>query len=170
MSNVPRVGDLEIFQDMTYQRCEWIIQRVAWIVMLLIVIAAVAGLLGDGPLSRRTARDPGGTFQLEYDRFLHYGTQTTLTVRFAPRVARDGEVRLWLSLDYLDGVQVQQITPEPARVEAGPDRSVFVFRVSDPDAPATVFFHVLPQHRRPLSGRVGVGDREPLPFDQFVYP
>ncbi len=51
MTKVQRVGDLEVAQDRTFQRRSWTIQRVGWVVMLLVAAAALAGLTGSGPLS-----------------------------------------------------------------------------------------------------------------------
>ncbi len=48
MPNVPRVGDLQINQDLDYQRREWTIQRVGWVVIGLIVCAAAPWASGPG--------------------------------------------------------------------------------------------------------------------------
>jgi hypothetical protein len=40
-------------------------------------------------------------------------------------------MRVWLSPDYLEGVQIEQITPQPERVEAGPERLTYVFPVGE---------------------------------------
>ena len=66
---IVRSGDLEIAQDMTFQRRSWAVQRVGWGVVAVTIGAALLGLLGSGPLSRSTAVAPGA-FAVEYERFV----------------------------------------------------------------------------------------------------
>jgi len=75
-----RVGSLEIVQDMTFQRRAWVVQRIAWVVMLLIVVAAVLGLFATGPLSGTTAKTDDGVLTIEYGRFARHDAQTDLLI------------------------------------------------------------------------------------------
>ena len=52
-------ADLAIREDMRHQRLEWAVERVGWAAVALVLVAALAGLLGHGPLSRATAGEPG---------------------------------------------------------------------------------------------------------------
>ena len=51
-----RHGDLEIDEDLPFQRREWFAERVAWAVMALLIAAALLGLFGTGPDRRRRGR------------------------------------------------------------------------------------------------------------------
>ncbi len=68
-AGVPRHGDLEIPEDLPFQRREWVAERIAWTVMALVVGAAVLGLFGSGWLSRSIAGDQGAPVWLEYERY-----------------------------------------------------------------------------------------------------
>jgi hypothetical protein len=59
----------EIDQDLEFQRRIWKLQRVAWAVMALVVLAAVLGLLGPGVLGMATAGGRSSPLWLEYDHF-----------------------------------------------------------------------------------------------------
>jgi hypothetical protein len=48
MPDVHRVGDLELEQDVQYQQRSWAFERIGWIAMSLIAIAALLGLTGSG--------------------------------------------------------------------------------------------------------------------------
>ena len=69
MSEHHRVGDLEISQDLTFQRRSWIVQRVGWVMLALLILAALGGLFGPGPLSRARAGPHDGPLWVEYQRF-----------------------------------------------------------------------------------------------------
>jgi hypothetical protein len=51
-AEVQRHGDLEIQEDLPFQRREWLVERVAWGVMALLIVAALLGLFGTGPDDR----------------------------------------------------------------------------------------------------------------------
>src|SRR5919106_6001727 len=70
---------LQIDQDLAYQQREWLVERVGWIVMLLLIVAAAAGIFGNGVLSRASVSD-GKQLRIEYERFAHYLTPTSLKV------------------------------------------------------------------------------------------
>ena len=104
-----RVGDLELGQDLPFQRRTWLVQRVGWGVVLLLLLAAAAGLLGRGPLSEKTARSADGALGVRYGRFVRHRAPTTVQLQLAPDVADQGQVRLWLDLRYLEGVTIENI-------------------------------------------------------------
>src|SRR5437763_389442 len=107
MGEIPRVGDLEVGQDLDFLRRAWVLQRVGWGVLALLVLAAVLGLVGPGPLCRAVEADSAGLLRLEYERFEHLETNATLRLHLAPGVAQEGKVRLALSQDYLRGVELE---------------------------------------------------------------
>lgn len=170
MANLQQVGDLEIGQDLKFQRREWTIQRIGWVVMALIAVAALLGLFGGGPLSEGSASAEDGSLELAHARLDRKRSPSELRLTIAGGTAQDGEVRVWLALPYLAGVEIQQIQPEPEQVEAGADRLVYVFRVSDPNQPAEVVFQLEHGTFGLKTGRVGLDGGPELEFRQLVYP
>jgi hypothetical protein len=63
-SSPVRIGDLEINQDLGAQQKTWTIQRIGWGGMALIVLAALGGAFGSGPLARTDVTDDQQTFRL----------------------------------------------------------------------------------------------------------
>jgi hypothetical protein len=170
MPHPRRVGDMEVGQDLAYQRREWLVERIGWVVMATVVLAALVGLLGRGPLSSARQADDQGGLSLDYERFLHYRDHTTLKVTIAKGSAETRHVRVWLSRAYLESMRPLKIVPQPEREEIGGERQVFVFRRADHDAPLTIIFHVEPDDFGSLPGKLGIDDGAALDFWQFVYP
>jgi hypothetical protein len=170
MANIQRIGDLDIGQDIVFQRREWSAQRIGWALMALLSLAALAGLLGPGPLSRAIAGDEGGSLWLEYSRFERLQDPTSLKLNIGPLRSADGTARVWVSRDYLQKVQVEQVTPPPESVEAGPDRLTYVFRVAPADQPTAIVFHINHQTVGKLTSQIGLESGPELSFGQFVYP
>ncbi len=110
-----RVGDLEIDLDPDFERRILRFQQAGWAVLGLIVLAALLGLFNTGLFSKAVVADPEVPLRLEYDHFLRYQAPQRLRIRVGPLAAPDRRVRLWISDDYLEGVQVRQIDPRPER-------------------------------------------------------
>jgi hypothetical protein len=170
MAKIKRMGDLEVGEDLDYQHRSWAVQRVGWVVMGLVALAALLGLFGSGPLSNATTGDESKPLWLEYERFARLQAPTRLRIHLRPSNGGDGKVRVLLNRDYLNGVQIQQVTPQPESVEAGLKQLTYVFQVTEPNQPTAVTFHLQTQQIGLLSGQVGLFGEQPLRFSQFIYP
>jgi hypothetical protein len=169
-ADVRRHGDLEIPEDLPFQRREWLAERVAWAVMALLIAAALLGLFGTGPLSRTTAGDEAGPLWLEYERFARVLAPAVLTVHVGPAAARDRTLRLWVDRRYLESVELQQVTPQPHSTAAGLERLIYDFRLAEGERAAAITFNMRPSRFGSLPGRVGLIGGPAVRFQQFVYP
>jgi len=154
---------LEIEEDLEFQQREWHAQRVAWIGLALLAISAVFGLFGTGPLSDSIVGTDG--LELRYERFGRFERLTRL--RFELGGEGHETTRLSIGRAYLDAVQIEHITPAPAKVEARPDRLVYEF---PRQGPAAITFYVKPDTFGLISGEAQVEHAAPLTFKQFIYP
>jgi hypothetical protein len=173
MADDSRVGEMEVGQDLEFQRRSWWWQRVGWALMVLTLVAALLGLFGSGGLlAAAEAGGRGSALWVEYNRFGRLDAEdTTLRVHLEQGAASGGGlVRLWLSREYLEGVVIRTITPEPESVEAGPDRFTYVFRASDPSRPVVLTFHLEPDRMGRLPGQIGLEGGQTISFSQFIYP
>lgn len=164
-----RIGDMELDQDLKFEERQWTRQRVGWVVMALIVVAALLGLFGTGPLSAASVGDET-TFAVDYQRFVRRQGQGELTVQVGPNQAREGEIALWLSTAYLGEIGVQGISPEPDEVRSAGDRRVYVFLVDDPAQPLEVSIGYIPQEMGRFPAEIGLVDGPEHAFTQISYP
>ena len=164
----PRIGDLEVHQDLQHERREWRIERAAWIAMLLLALAALAGLLGPGPLSRDVAGVQGSALWVEHNQRARRQAPEVLRVHAGPDAVRDARLRLSISSGFIARIELRRIEPEPLAVEVAVDRLIYTFAVAE--APVTVLFHYEPKDlgRARVSLSVDPGTR--LDFEQFVFP
>src|SRR3954451_6403199 len=94
----PVVNGLQIDESLDFQRRFQRIQTVAWRVLALVPVAAVAGLFGGGLFSQVTAGGAGLT--VSYDRFGRRSVDTELEVT-VPRARPP--VAISISREFLDG-------------------------------------------------------------------
>ncbi len=138
--------------------------------MLLVVLAAAAGLFGNGVFSRTTKSTPDGQVEIAFQRFARSGGRTTLQVTVSPELSGNGEVAVRVSRDYLSRFEVRRVTPEPDSAESSGDSIAFMFKVRNSTSPLKVEFNLEAEAAGRSRGRVVVGEAPPLRFSQFVYP
>lgn len=160
---------LEIDQDLPFQQRLWLMQRLGWGVITCIIIAALLGLLGSGPLSSCSIESSKQTFSLEYERFLRHHTATRLRIKL-PLHGQTQEARVWYDSGLIDEMIVAHIVPPPLRTEVDGQGLTYIFRVINQTEPLSVTFSLEPQSFGVLSGRVGVAQNDAINIRQFVYP
>jgi hypothetical protein len=168
MSNkADKARELAEFQaEEKFHRREWLVQRIAWGLLILVIAAGLAGLFGSGPLSKRTMATASGT--IEIDRFARRRASEEWRIQPIQAAQEGSQLELRISSSFLERYEIAAIVPEPASTTLDGSDVVFVF-----DAPAargTVAFHVEPEHIGRSEGSFVLNDSEPLLIRQFVYP
>jgi len=168
MSARKQRSGLEISEDMAFQRRTWLVERIVWILLGLILIAALLGFFGGGgPVASAETTTEDGNLSMQYDRFLRLESPTQLRVVARPLGTT---LRLWVGRDYVEAIEITNIVPEPDRVEAAEDRYTFEFPLIAPESTATVFFYIEPRKAWSLNGRLGLEGGAELMLRQLVYP
>jgi hypothetical protein len=162
-------SDLQLAEYSDAQRRAGMIDRVGWILMLLIVIAAASGLFGNGPIGLAKAVDESEDLRVDYNRFGRYGADLTLRVQVRESAASQGEFQVWVSSEYLEGVKIDDISPAPDTAEVLDGGILYRFVGKQGDLKAT--FDLTGDSIGSLSGSVGLdGPITAAHFSQFLYP
>jgi hypothetical protein len=170
MSRPRRVQDLEVPKDIRFQRIEWRVQRVGWAFMGVLVAAAVAGAFGSGPLSHARLDSADGNMTVEYQRLARQKSPTELRITVNRGAERGQPLELTFNQAYIEGQEIQSITPEPSGAQAGGGRITFRFQVSAPREPATVVFLLAPQRPWRYRGEIHGPQGGSAVLTQWVYP
>jgi hypothetical protein len=165
-----KTDGLEINQDLNTQRKTWMVQRIGWAGMALIVLAGLAGLFGSGPLARTTLLDDQRLVRLEYDRFGRYEGELLLRLELMPEVTKSTDFTVWVDRSYWTKHAIEQITPPPVTAGIGVDGFLYTFRVDASHVPATIIFHLRPEYLGSLDGHIHVNDGSSIRFHQFIFP
>jgi len=158
-------------------RAFWWLSRVAWALMALLIVAALAGLMGSGPLSRATrtvAVTGNGRALLEYPRFTRYNTEESMQVTVEAPDATGDTLQMTLSPALNDQLQIRDVTPPPDSVSMSQDGAVYEWSVEDWSQPVLINISFYAGDWGRVRGDVGVaaGDAEDrtLGFDSWVFP
>lgn len=163
------MGDLQIEQDLEFQRREWRMERAGWVALSSLVIAAAVGVFGDGPLSHASASDASGQLVVRYERFVRASVSSELHVQVASSAANSGEIAMWADPAYLRDVEVSSIVPEPTRVEQVGRRIRYVFAVAPGPEPSEITLRYKPAHAGRLHGSFGVSEGALVAVRQFAF-
>lgn len=138
--------------------------------MLLIIVLALLGFFGTGPISLATAGDPDSPLLVEYQRFVRQQGQTSLTVQVDSGQISDGQIEVWISTGYVEDIEIEQLSQQPDEVLNDGDRLVFVFLAEDVSEPISVTFTLRPEVIGRITGDVGVVDGPQVHLSQLSYP
>ena len=161
--------NLQVDQDMDFQRREWRMERAGWAGLTVFVLAACAGAFGGGPLSHATASDPSGQLVLQYERFVRASAASELRVRVRPSAATEGEVAVWIDLSYLRDLEVSSVVPEPKRVEQDGERVTYVFASTAAGELGDIGVRFKPTRAGRLHGRFGLSSGATAAVRQFAF-
>ena len=158
------VHGLQIDQALSFQRRFGRVQRVAWWLLAVVPVAAVAGLFGGGLFSEVTAGSERARVTVSYERFGRLTADTELELEFA-RPSRTTDVAI--SRAFLGRYDTSDVRPQPLRVRTLADAVVFTFAAA-PGGRATFFLQ--PDAVGSSSGTVTVTGGTPVHIKQLVYP
>lgn len=163
MSELRRVGAIDISEDMAHERREWVVQRIGWAAMLAFLIAAGLGLFGSGPLARTTTGP--ASLRVEYPVFARLEAPDEIEVE-----ARTSgpELRIAIDRDFLTHNELERVTPQADVVELEGDRVVHVFRTGA--GTQRVVFELRARRLGSQEATIAAGDGPEVHLQQFVYP
>ncbi len=115
---------IDIETDRRFQERFWRFERVAWGLMALLVLAALAGFTGKGgPFAHAEAA--AGAARIDYPQIARWQTADSLTVEFGPDAS--GRAEVLLPSQFTDTFAIESVDPQPAEVLATPEGMLFRF-------------------------------------------
>lgn len=157
---------LELPEDMAFQRRSWVVQRIGWIVMAVLLGLAVVGVFSKGAFSRTTVSSPSGAISIRYPWSLRLGATDTMQVEI-----RDGSraTEVILNPTFLDALRLEGIHPAPRMSSAEPDGTHLLF--DTPHGRGRIVMSVRPDAVGLADATISVGETDGIarmPF--FVFP
>jgi hypothetical protein len=158
---------IELNEDMRFQRRMWAVERIGWILMGLVIVAAAAGLFGVGPLSWATVRQLPDLAEIDYGRSQRLTAPATIRIKTS-RPRSDG-VLIEVDNAFLGAYKISSISPQPAQSTAVAHGVRFRFDVAE-GTPATIVFHVSPQRMGLFRPKLTIAGAQPVELPVFIFP
>ncbi|MGZ8921039.1 MAG: hypothetical protein ACXW3L_08645 [Limisphaerales bacterium] len=157
---------LEMHYDSDHEKKEWILQRFGWGLMLLASVAALSGVLGDGPMSKRQKGKVGDDLYFENDRYVRHQSPFKLKLFCRPR---DTEFSISFNRAYLDKNEVKEIQPEPQSTTIDGQNCTFVFNGTSGKV-QLVTFHLIPEAFGKIQNEITLDGNHTQKMEQFIWP
>jgi hypothetical protein len=159
---------LQLDDDPTFHRRERIMRRIGTVVLCAVLIAALLGVFGSGPLSNGEARSSDNALVVRYERFTR--ARAAAVLRLAVRAPPGGSsLVLTLNAAFAERIQIEQILPEPLGVTTAAERYVFEFGTARSDTLASIVLRYRPESLGVVPIVIETHGSE-VRFRQLVYP
>lgn len=157
-----------------FRDVQWMVQRIFWAIALLILLAALLGFFGGGPLSGGEERVEGDgySYELSYNRWNRQKNPQELDLRVAGSNLAGETLRVTVPQSFLDDVSVEGVTPDPDSTSLRSEGAVYSWQLGEGDEFAVTFDYTADDWRT-LKGDllVAIGEsEETLSFSQFLFP
>jgi hypothetical protein len=139
----------------------WIVQRIGWVLLLLLVIAASLGLFGSGWLSSGHVAAENGV--VSFERLARFESPMKLIVQVDKT---DGDIEVRIPRSYLSCIEIDKIVPEPAAQKAAEGSMIYTF---DADPASAIIFYLIPESTGSIRMEMTV-DNSVFPVAHFIYP
>lgn len=163
------IDDLKGPGNERHHAIDWTLQRFFWLCIVAVLLAALLGYLGRGPLVKRLAVADDDSLSVEYYRVERYQSPTQLRIRVAKLPGGEQPLRLLLDKRFCDLASADSIAPPPRDFAQRGDKVVYEFDVDDADELEIVYRY---QHEEPgeLSYEVSVDGHSAARVSQYVLP
>ena len=147
------------------------IERVAWGIMILLVLLGLGGLFAVGPLSSAVVSDEAGLVHLGYERFSRVSAPSLLRIELDHDAVHSGPVTIELSRPFVEAIQIERIQPAPSRELIGMEGGLaFEFAAIEPGQQALIQLFIKPAAMGLVEGSIALRGQSPIRFTQLVYP
>jgi hypothetical protein len=128
---------LAIEQSLAFERREWRLARIAYVVLLVVMLGVGVGAFGRGPVSHARAGTPDSALWIDYERIVRFSDRPQFVVHAWPEP--DGTVRVRLDRSLVDAFAVVDVQPGPRAAGTRAEGVEYEF-AAQPGAPARIRF------------------------------
>lgn len=162
--------DLDSSENEAIQAREWKMERIGWLVTAGIILVALLGFLGPGPLSKRKKASSDGRLLVEYHAIPRYAAPEKLVLHFRPDMRDATVVRVNVSRSFTDEITLDSITPPPEGVEIQDNKLVYRFRLFNLGEKGLITYRYKNESFGPLRYEISLDGGPKIEVSQFVCP
>lgn len=152
-----------------FQAIDGTVQRCCWCAAALILVAALLGLFGQGPLVHQRVSSADDSVKVEYYTVERYGSPTKMTFHMHRSALSDEQLQLRISKRFCDETSLENIVPLPIKSTIEGNDVVYTFAVHGVNDIKIVLRY---KHEEPgdLAFEVGIPGRASIALQQYVLP
>ena len=157
-----------IREEIRFQEISWIVERVAWVVLALVPLAALTGIFAHGIVSDKIARAPNSSLSVEYERYQRRSVQARFVFRIP--AAQSEEIRLRLSHSFQRNYEIQSLQPAPLRSRASPEQLELFLHPPEAGGELVIVIWSIPRTIGAVDLQAQTDSSGPVQFPVFIHP
>ena len=170
MQGADKVNDeLEVGYDEGFEKQWSRAERSGYVVMLVLVVAMLAGLFGRGPFSHRTVASPASGLAVDFEPVARSQCDTQVTFHIDNETDAT-TVDLFLDNHLVEPLGLHQFLPEPVVSQAAADGLRVTIAVPPHSHDTKLRIMLQPSVIGPVHIIARLQGREPLHWTQFIVP
>jgi len=162
-----QLGISTIREKIRFQEVSWSLERIAWVILALVPLAALTGIFAHGVVSDKIARAPNASLSVEYERYQRQSVQARFVIRIPS--AQSGEIGLRLSPSFQQTYDIQSLQPAPLRSRASPQGLELFFHPPEAGELVAVIWST-PRNFGSVDLEAQTDSSGPLKFPVFIHP
>ena len=166
----PINNEVQVGYDAAFEHRWRVAEIIGRVIMLLVVAAALLGLLGRGPFSHHTIGSAGSGLLVDYEPVMRYDDITQITLHAMP-LSCDHGMRIWVNSKIIEPMGLQNSIPRPLSSTPLPDGLILHYDLKPGACQNTlVRLFVKPSTVGPVPLKVRLDLNQPLAWHVFVMP
>lgn len=152
---------LDLEDEIRLHETGWTIQRIGWVVILLLLVASALGVFGTGILSKKNITKNG--HNIIFEKFVRYEAPMQLTV---DAKSKNNKIEIRIPQTYFKSIELDKIVPEPHRRDLADGMAIFTFESKDPTA---IKFYLIPEKTGLVKAVFKVNESD-FSITHLIYP
>lgn len=152
---------IELDEDIDLHKKGWSLQRIAWLIIAILILLFILGLFGSGPLSNKTIKK--GRHQVKYEQYLRYENKNKITFSVSD-ISK--EIQLEIPQEYLNYFLIKKITPSPKEVKVVKGQVQYTFSGS---GDINICLYLKPEKTGSIESTIKLANQT-FRISQFIYP
>lgn len=143
-------------------------RRIGFLVLIMIVLAALSGLFSRGHFSHVERSNADHTLTLRYERFNRQ--QSDVDMEISTTAASGDTLTVTLGGDFMQAFKIDTLQPQPDRTWSQGENLVLEYERRSLPSGSTIWLGLLPQEAGSNTSTVTVNNGPALSVWQFTYP
>lgn len=168
MKTTPANKSSPVVEKPFWLNFEYQLRRVGFILLLLIVVAALAGLFSRGYLSEATRTNDDRSLTLHYEKFNRL--LSDMDMKISSVIPAGKRNRIVLGGDFMEGFRIDTLQPQPDKMYSLNGEVVLEYPPSAAGVEQTLWLSLTPMKFGAIKSTLAIDNGSPIVFQQFIYP